>query len=215
MAKYIIKESELRSAIEKIVAEEIAMNEGLGHALGSALKNSLGVATKAVLAPNMLAQDAIEKTHGILSGEDTITRTVSNFFGGDSGKGGSGGSGKGKRTKAEKQRERLSAGRGISSEYGRPETYPGLGRRTRLDKKSEIVAPSQSTVEWGSFGRHYHDEGDRMWNRKVLDTENALIRASRGDAVRQAKLQRRYKRILVDWLKDRDRDYEIYIKSIN
>ena len=214
MGKYIIKESELRSAIKKVVEE---VNEGrLFNALGSALKNTAKTAVKGVVAPSLLAQDIVKKTSDIATGNDTITGTISNFFGGNNGSKGSGGKTLSRRErKAQNQRDRLSAGRGINSEYGRPETYPGLGRRTKLANKSEMTMPEASTINWGSFGRHYHDEGDRMWFRKVLDTENSIARVCRGDADRMEKLQRRYKRRLVDWLKDRDRDYEIYIKSIN
>lgn len=221
MAKYIIKESELRSAIKKVVEEELSsvVNEGIGHALVSALKNTAKTAAKGVVAPSLLAQDMIQKTTDISTGKDTITGTISNFFGGNSGsgsnsnKGGRGGSRSERR--AEKQRERLSASRGISSEYGRPVTYPGMFGRTRLDGKSEMTLPTESSVEWGDFGRHYHDEGDRMWYRKVLDTERALERTSHGDASRQNRLQRRYKRILDNWLKDRDKEYEIYVKNMD
>ena len=221
MAKYIIKESELHSAIEKIVEEELSslLNEGLGHALGSALKNTAKTAAKGVLAPSILAQDITRKTVDIGTGKSTLTGTISDFFGGNSGSGGSSSkSGKGgsrSEIRAQRQRDRLSAGRGINSEYGRPVTYPGIARRTKLDRKDEMTLPAESHIEWGDFGRHYHDEGDRMWFRKVLDTERALERVSRGDASRQNRLQRRYKRILVDWLKERDREYENYIKSIN
>lgn len=218
MAKYIIKESELRSAIKKVVEEELSsvVNEGLGHALGSALKNTAKTAAKGVLAPSILAQDITRKTVDIGTGKSTLTGTISDFFGGNSGSGGNSSKG-GSRSErmAQRQRDRLSAGRGISSEYGRPVTYPGIGRRTKLDRKDEMTLPTESHVEWGDFGRHYHDEGDRMWFRKVLDTERALERSSHGDASRQNRLQRRYKRILVDWLKNRDREYETYIRSIN
>ena len=218
MAKYIIKESELRSAIKKVVEEELSsfVNEGLGHALGSALKNTAKTVAKGVVAPSLLAQDMIQKTADISTGKDTITGTISNFFGGNSGGGGSSSkSGSRSERRAQRQRDRLSAGRGISGEYGRPVTYPGIGRRTKLDRKDEMTLPTESHIEWSDFGRHYHDEGDRMWFRKVLDTERALERASCGDASRQNRLQKRYKRILVDWLKERDREYENYIKSIN
>lgn len=216
MAKYIIKESELHSAIVKIVEEELGgvIEESFGRVLGNTAK----LGAKALLAPSLLTQDAVVKTHDILSGNDTITKSVSDFFGG---KGGGGNSGNRKMTKAEKQRQRLSAGRGISAEYGRPETVPGFGRRMKLARKTEIEAPGNNNnngnhIDWGTFGRHYHDEGDRAWNRKVADTEAALRRNARNASqARVARLQRRYKRMLVDWLKERDRNYEIYIKSIN
>ena len=70
-------------------------------------------------------------------------------------------------------------------------------------------------MNWGEFGAHYHDEGDRMWNKKIMDTERTLIRVSRGDQNKLERFQRKYKRALLDWLKERDRAYENYIKSIN
>lgn len=231
MAKYIIKESELRSAIKKVVEEELSsvVNEGIGHALGSALKNTAKTAAKGILAPSILAQDITRKTVDIGTGKSTLTGAISDFFGGKSGSGGSSSKG-GSRSerRAEKQRERLSASRGISGEYGKPETVPGFGRRMKLDKKSEITVPQEvlddkgkcvqwgsRTGDWGSFGNHYHDEGDRMWQRTFKDKENALLRNCRNDQTKLENLKRKYKRILVDWLKDRDKEYETYIKSIN
>lgn len=217
MVKYIFKESELRATIDKIVTEEVSrvLNEGLGHALGSALKNTAKIAVKGTLAPGLLANDALEKTNNIFNGDDTVTKTVRNFFGADTSSSNSGGVGLSRKSKAEKQRERMSSARGISFEYGRPETVPDFGHKFKLARKSEIVAPqSQNGISWGKFGKHYHDEGDRMWNRKVQDTENAFIRNSRNASQgRIERLQRRYKRVLIDWLKERDREYKIYIKN--
>ena len=216
MASYIIRESELRSAIKKIIAEEIdgLIGESLAGALGHAALNTLKTAAIGAVAPGVLANKVFTKTNNILNGPDTITGTVSDFFGGN--KIGSSDKASGRqKSKAEKQRKRLSATRGISGEYGKPETIPGIGRRIKLDRKDAMTLPTESHVEWGDFGIHYHDEGDRMWFRKVLDTERALERASHGDASRQNRLQKRYKRALVDWLKERDREYENYIKTIN
>lgn len=218
MGKYIIKESELHSAIKKIVEEEI--NESLWNSLKNAGLNTLKTAAKGIVAPSMLAQDAVKKIGDISMGNDTITGTISNFFGGNS----SSAAGKtfGNKTKAEKRRDRVLASKDVSYEFGKPETVPGLGRRVKLDRKSEIAAPlydqnrkTGCTLDWGEFGAHYHDEGDRMWNKKIMDTERTLIRVSRGDQNKLERFQRKYKRALVDWLKERDRAYENYIKSIN
>lgn len=191
--KYILKESEFRSLIKEAVAEEL--NEGFRHALGSALLNTAKYAALGAVAPGALAGKGILKANNILTGNDTIGGTIKGFFGDDS------------KTKAEKQRERLMGTKNISYEYGRPETVPGFGGRTKLAQKSEIVAPdTKRGIDWGEFGEHYHDEGDRAWKRKFADVENSFIRNG-------SKNQNRYKRILVDWLKDRDRDYEIYIKT--
>ena len=118
MSKYIIKESELRFLIKETVTEEL--NEGLG----SALWNTAKYATLGTFLPGVLAAKTVGKVSDILGGKDTITGTVSNFFGGDS------------KTRAEKQRERLASTRNISFEYGRPETVPGWGKRDKLAPKS-------------------------------------------------------------------------------
>lgn len=86
--KYIIKESELRATIDKIVAEE--MSKALSEGLGSALKNTLKIAAKGTIAPGLLASDTIEKTNNILNGPDTIAKTVKDFFGDDKSKSRSG-----------------------------------------------------------------------------------------------------------------------------
>lgn len=220
MAKYILRESELRTMIEDIVAKEVSniLNEGIGSAIGSAIGNTLKYGALGVVAPTMLAGKAFSKANGIVNGNDTILGTVKDYFGGGNGSS----NGSRRQTRSQKQSERYRAGRDVSFEYGRPETVPGWGRRVKLDRKSEITVPPYDqnkktgcTLDWGEFGEHYHDEGDRMWNRKIIDTERTLIRVSHGDQNKLEKYQRKYKRALVDWLKERDRAYENYIKSIN
>lgn len=201
MTKYILKESELRSIIGNIVSEELntAVNEGL---LGT-LKNVAGTAAKVAITPFTAAGDAFTKT--------------SNFLAGNSPTGGSSRSTSNSKAKtaSEKQRERLTASKSVGYEYGKPEVIPSWGNRLKLDSKREITAPENSQLEWGSFGRHYHDEGDKMWNRVLLNKESTIIRLSRGDQKKTERLQRKYKKILVGWLKDRDVAYETYIKSNN
>lgn len=206
--------------IEDIVAKEVSniLNEGIGSAIGSAIGNTLKYGALGVVAPTMLAGKAFSKANGIVNGNDTILGTVKDYFGGGNGSS----NGSRRQTRSQKQSERYRAGRDVSFEYGRPETVPGWGRRVKLDRKSEITVPPYDqnkktgcTLDWGEFGEHYHDEGDRMWNRKIIDTERTLIRVSHGDQNKLEKYQRKYKRALVDWLKERDRAYENYIKSIN
>jgi hypothetical protein len=226
MVKYILRESELRTMIENIVAEEVSniLNEGIGSAIGSAIGNTLKYGALGVVAPTMLAGKAFSKANGIVNGNDTVWGTVKDYFG--NGNGSSGGSSR--KTRSQKQSERYRAGRDVSFEYGRPETVPGWGNRLKLDKKEEIMVPEEvlddkgkcvqwgsKTGQWGSFGKHYHDEGDRMWQRVFKDKENALIRNCRNDQSKLERLKRKYKRILLDWLKDRDRAYEEYIKTHN
>ena len=220
MIKYILKESELRAMVENIVSEEInnVLSESIGSALGSALGNTLKYGALGVVAPTMLAGKAFSKANSIVNGNDTITGTVKDYF--SSGIGSS--SGSGRKTRGQKQNERLAAGRNVSYEYGRPETVPSWGNRLKLDDKREILPPPYDakkktgcTLPWGSFGEHYHDEGDRMWNRMITDKESAILRVSGNDESKKARLLRKYKKILLGWLKDRDKAYKVYIKENN
>ena len=189
--------------IDNIVSEEL--NNVINEGIVNTLKNVAGTAAKVAITPFTAAGDAFSKATDFLAGNSSIGK-------------GSGGSYKNSsrsKTKAERQRERLSAGRSVSYEYGRPEVIPSWGSRLKLDKKREIVAPENSQLQWGSFGRHYHDEGDRMWYRMISNKEETIIRVSRGNQNKMERLQRKYKRVLIGWLKDRDKAYEVYIKSNN
>jgi hypothetical protein len=220
MVKYILKESELRSMIEGIVAEEVnnILNESLGSALGSALGNTLKYGALGVVAPTMLASKAFSKANGIVNGNDTILGTVKDYFGNGTGSS----TASGRKTRGQRQNERLANGKNISYEYGKPELIPSWGSHVKLDDKREILPPPYDAAKktgcmlpWGSFGLHYHDEGDRMWNRMITDKEKSILRVSGGDKSKEARLLKKYKRILNGWLKDRDKAYKIYIKENN
>lgn len=215
MTKYILKESELKSVINSIVAEEISnvINESLGSALGHALTNTLKTGAMAMIDPAGTLARGYAGAMDTLSGKKSLTKGVKDFFGGDNS---STGKRTGRKSRAERQNDRFNAGRSISWEFGRPETVPGIGRRQKLAPKSQITAPNtNNNITWGDFGEHYHDEGDRAWNRKVTDLENSLIRNARGDQQKIERWTRKYKRRLVDWLKERDKAYRIYIKENN
>ena len=210
MGKYIIRESELCSVIHDIVAEELsnAINEGF---VGTVLKTG----AKAVFAPTTLVQGAADKFNRVINKGEPIFKGAGKTSGVGSR---SGSSSRSKRlSKSEKQSNRFRASRYISYEYGRPETVPGLGRRIRLDAKRDMDLPAthNQAIDWGDFGKHFHDEADDAWYRKVLNTENTLIRVSRGNQNRQDRLIRKYKKGLVDWLKERDKAYRIYVKDYN
>lgn len=205
--KYILRESELRYILNGIINEEL--NEGLGHALGSALGNTVKNAALGAVAPGLLAGKFVNKTNNIANGKDSMVDTVKNFFGAENG---SSTNGSLRKNRAERQREKLAAKRDVSYEYGRPETVPCFGNREKLAGKRDISEPG-----WGSFGNHYHDEGDRMWNRKFKNEKEAFERNVASGSLGvggEEKLKRRYKKRLEGWLKDRDEAYKIYIKGI-
>lgn len=216
MAKYIIKESELRSVIQEAVKEEFTemLNEGeFLRRAGNAVWNTAKIGALSVLAPGLAGAKFVKDTSDILNGNKTIGGMARSLTGKDNSR--ASGTNKTRReTRMEKQRSRLSDTRAVSFEYGKPETVPGLGKRNRLAKKRDMTLPIESEIEWGDFGRHYHDEGDRMWFRKIIDTERQIARNTEGaNDRRRAILMRRYKKRLVDWLKARDKDYVTYIKN--
>lgn len=205
-----MKESELASVLQEIITEEVAkaIDEGLIGKAWNLAKNTAAFGAKTVLSPFTAAGDVFKKAVDISTGDFSAGGGSSS-----SGRRSSNNSGTGrksrKQTRAERQRSRLADTRGISYEYGRPETIPGWGRRARLAPKTQITPPNTNNgIDWGEFGNHYHDEGDRAWNRKFTDIENSFIRNGR-------RHQNRYKRILVDWLKNRDRAYKTYIQEQN
>lgn len=202
MTKYILKESELKAMIENIVTEELGqLDEGFWRGLWNVAKGTAGMVVNPYGTVGNMFSNPGKSGSGFRSGGG-VSR---------------GGSGTRRKTRAERQRERLLANKSLSFEYGRPETVPAWGNRVKLDKKSEIVAPNNNNEvpDWGTFGKHYHDENDNAWRRMVASKENALIRNSRGNQARMVRLQRKYKKILLNWLKERDKAYEIYIKSNN
>ena len=135
MAKYILRESELRTMIEDIVAKEVSniLNEGIGSAIGSAIGNTLKYGALGVVAPTMLAGKAFSKANGIVNGNDTILGTVKDYFGGGNGSS----NGSRRQTRSQKQSERYRAGRDVSFEYGRPETVPLHRIRSHLIKRQK------------------------------------------------------------------------------
>lgn len=206
MEKYVIKESELRSVIKKIIAEEVstAVNEGrITHALGSALTNSLKLAGKGILAPSILAQDVLKKTDDISNGTDTITGTVRKFFGADTynGKSGSGRNIKsGKNQAREKRVTDLEYEERIGKKYGRPKTLPKL-----LSSKEKLSGKISFRDDvFGNLGRHYEDI-DNVWV-KLLESKKKDIEAN-------PNLKRRIARQLKGWLDERDRIYEEMAKT--
>lgn len=211
--KYILKESELSALISEVIQEEIlSLDEGFVRGLANLAFN----AGMAALNPGYAASKGFGAVDDFIKGGGR-TSSIGDKFRSNDGSSSSGGRkmSRGSR-RAQKQSERLSAGRSIGYEYGKPEVVPSWGNRLKLDNKREITTPQECrTGDWGSFGKHYHDEGDKMWQRVFKDKENALLRICRNDQSKLEKLKRKYKRILVKWLEERDKAYVIYIKGHN
>lgn len=202
MNKYVIKESELRSIIEMAVANEL-INEGLGHAL---LKTA-GYAALGALAPGVLANKGIMKANDILGGNSTIGGTLNDFFGGNAN-----GYRKGS---SDWSRSKKNTARYVKREYGEPATEAGL--RKHLEGKTRIVEEDfLGSGEEADFGRHYRevnqDADNSMWRRKLKRAEEAINNVQNQNKV--DKYRRQYYKLLKEWLDERDKAYEAYIKSI-
>ena len=245
MTKYIFRESELESVLGNIITEEISniTNESILRRAGNMLLNTAKWAGLATLAPGIAAGEAMQKIGGIVSpkGKDTVAGTADQILGGGgTGTGrssgnnriSSGGKSGGKKISRTQQRnERYKSTKYLTQEWGRPETVPGWGRRIKLERKREIENPMNTatrttrpngrkynvTMDWGTFGRHYHDEGERGWLNKVEEIEERVRRAATRNGTvnpdRQARFQRKYRRALADWLNERDKAYEAWIKE--
>jgi len=82
MAKYILKESELREIISEAVREELQnpLNEGILHALWQLLKGGV----KGAVAPGLLANDVVNTLSDLLrpgTNNATIGSTWRDFWG--------------------------------------------------------------------------------------------------------------------------------------
>lgn len=214
MVKYILRESELRSAIEKVVKEEL--NEGLGHALGSALLNTAKYAALGAIAPGALISKGITKADDIMGGNSTVGGTINDFFGsGPNGSGrGSSSSSKTKKSSEQIEKERRANTATIKKEYGEPATEAGLGRR--LERKERMVVDNfLGSGESVDFGRHYRevnqDANNSVWMRKLIRAEQAINNAQNQNRVE--RYRRQYYRRFREWLNERDKAYEAYIKS--
>ena len=195
MAKYIFKESELRSAIDKIVAEEISnvINEGFWQGLKNAAWNTAKLGAKSLIAPSLVGQDIVKKTSDIAMGKDTITGTVNRFFQGNAG------AQNAKKSKRETSLADMEYEERIEKKYGSPVTTPKLiGRKEKLAGKVRF----QDEV-FGNLGRHYQDE-DGVWTR--------LLENKKQEVQTRPNARRRLARWLKMWLDERDARYEDLIK---
>ena len=195
MAKYILKESELRSAIDKIVAEEVSnvINEGFWQGLKNAAWNTAKLGAKSLIAPSLVGQDIVKKTSDIAMGKDTITGTVNRFFQGNAG------AQNAKKSKRETSLADMEYEERIEKKYGRPVTTSKLiGRKEKLAGKVRF----QDEV-FGNLGRHYQDE-DGVWT-KLLENKKQEVQT-------RPNARRRLARWLKMWLDERDARYEDLIK---
>ena len=206
MDKYIIKESELRSVINTVVAKELSavLNESaLGHMLGSALKNTLKYGALGAVSPALLANKGLKKGNDIVNNGDTVTDTVKNFFGLND-------RDNYRKSNIENKKENESE----FNEYGTPVVVPYSNKLKLADKEDFTVSSnnSKNNIEWGSFGLHYRDKNNVAWNKKLNEAETYFVRRSNDGS--PDILKNRLKRSLIEWLDKRDTFYEKNFKKM-
>ena len=215
MVKYILKESELRAMLYNIINEELSM---VNEDLGTALKNTATMAVKnaalGVLAPGAVVGNALSKTDNILTGRESLTNNIKNFFGGNS----CSDEGNNSISKHEGNKSVPSNGVGktangrpdLTSEYGVPETSVS----NRLLRKRTIDAINFPVDGHAvNFGKHYYEkfqnDPDSAWMKKVSQAKYEIAQAPEAAKARTTK---RCVRALNKWLDARDKFYMNYVK---
>lgn len=194
MKKYVIKESELKSVIKEIIAEELSnVDESLGRALGNTAK--LGAV--GAVSPLTLAQMGFVKANNLLMGKDSLRGTVRDFVG-------------------PKQQATQTDLNNVEQTYGKPETVAGLGKK--LERKMPItVEDFLGTGKDVNFGRHYYEEGQRggsnntKWAGKLAEAQRSVDNARRQN--RANRYANQWYKQLKQWLEARDKAYEQYIRN--
>lgn len=208
MVKYILKESELKAILYDIINEELSrVDEGFN--LGTTLKNTAKTVVKnaalGALAPGAVVGNALNKTDNILTGKESLTRDIKNFFGGNGSSAGGAGS-------------TSSAGNGggaksravSTSEYGVPETSISnkLLRKRTIDVENFPVEGHAV-----NFGKHFYEKNQNSqysaWSKKLQQARNEIAQAPEAAKARTTK---RCVRALNKWLDARDKFYINYVK---
>ena len=210
MAKYIIKESELRSVLSEIITEELSsvVNESLLGTIGklgyytlnpSALASRVGTS----IANGTVARDTMNTLGGLGIGRMLGKQTAT-------GKNNNGTKPKTRQEKAKEKRRNLNI---LKYNYGEPETDVVFGGRRKIRKQRIIVNNFLGTDESKDFGTHYVEKNQNsensLWSKKLKEAEEEV---STNNNPRRAI--RVVSRELNDWLKERDEAYRDAWKSI-
>lgn len=217
MVKYILKESELKAMLYDIINEELSrVDEGFN--LGTTLKNTAKTVVKnaalGALAPGAVVGNALNKIDNILTGKESLTRDIKNFFGGNSSS--AGGSNSISRPEGNNSVPSNDVGKNangrpdLTSEYGVPETSVS----NRLLRKRTIEAINFPVDGHAvNFGKHYYEkfqnDPDSAWEKKVSQAKYEIAQAPEAAKARTTK---RCVRDLNKWLDARDKFYINYVK---
>ena len=217
MVKYILKESELKAMLYDIINEELSrVDEGFN--LGTTLKNTAKTVVKnaalGALAPGAVVGNALNKTDNILTGKDSLTRDIKNFFGGNSSS--AGGSNSISRPEGNNSVPSNGVGKNangrtdLTSEYGVPETSMSnkLLRKRTIDVENFPIEGHAV-----NFGRHFYEKNQdsqySAWSKKLQQARNEIAQAPEAEMARTTK---KCVRALNKWLDARDKFYINYVK---
>lgn len=206
MARYVIRESKLKSAIKRVVAEEInnALKEGrFGNFMGKIGKGVAMGAAKTAVMPLWLPNDLTQKTiKNFVVGNPNINW-------GDS-------------YTAKSRIEKMSAVE-IKQEFGVPETKNGLGKEL-TDKRPMVLEKFLGGKEDANFGAHHFEEHQEtnensVWHQKlngVIKNYNTNLSPEEKETPDCKKCRKRREEAFKDlraWLNARDKAYESYLKT--
>lgn len=215
MTKYILKESELRSVLSKIITEELSnvlcesfvgnVFRGAGRLAGNGLVAALGPGVamnrvaKNILDPNKTLVGAVKDTfrNNGSSNKNTPTKKSTESK---------------PKTKQEKRQEKTRNLNYLKYNYGEPETDIALGRR-KIRKERIIVNNFLGTNEDKNFGTHYleknQNSNNSFWSRKLREAEEE-VNTNRNPR----RAARVVARELKAWLDERDEAYRKAWKTI-
>lgn len=189
-----------------IINEELSIvNEDLGTALKNTAKMAVKNAALGVLAPGAVVGNALSKTDNILTGKESLTNNIKNFFGGNSSSAGGAGSTSPTRNGGGAKSRAVS-----TSEYGVPETSMSnkLLRKRTIDVENFPVEGHAV-----NFGKHFYEKGqdkpNSAWSRKLEQARNEIAQAPEASRYR---VTRKCVKALNKWLDARDKFYINYVK---
>lgn len=210
MAKYILKESELRSVMSEIIMEELslAMNESFFKnavkATGKLVGNGLGAA----LDPG----DAINKFYTNMTDKNkTITGAIGRAFDEKSGTSNKNGVKYKKekeksKTRQEKRKEKTRNITYLKYNYGEPKTDVAFGGR-KIRKERIVVSDYLGTGQEMNFGVHFVEKNQNsqnsIWSSKLREAQEEV-----SGNMNQQRAIRFVTRELKEWLKERDLAYK-------
>ena len=195
--------------IEQIVMEEVSqLNESrFWRGVGSLALKAGKAAALTAISPATMGDRVVRKAFNTVTGKEPLFN-----LNGTSARNGS----QTKTSTTGKTYYNSSNIYSIRHEFGTPETVAGMGKK--LEKPQEMR--EQNFLGTGldvKFGKHYLEldqtKENSVWSKKLKEAQEGLENARNQDKIR--KYTKQYVDVLKDWLNERDRAYENYVKIMN